>query len=240
MGSSAAVLHVVRMEWILGPLLLLYLFLPYTLCSPCRPSSSDYNEGKCQTNTLLVVVGVCGVIFGPFILICCFLHCYEQCHGYVDHAPPNPDAVRVERVVLKEKDLKKDKQIQILKPSPRLDGDKLVSVGGRQKEETNLTVGGVLALESLLRQSASRGELEGVKALLDSGARLDAEDEEGHTALYLACNENKVDVVKLLLARGASPHVVPSPLAVAIRRGHYQAAQAVDTAIRRDLDDPSI
>ena len=52
-----------------------------------------------------------------------------------------------------------------------------------------------------MRTSASRGELEGVTALLDTGVWVDAKDEEGQTALYLACREDKLDTVKLLLAR---------------------------------------
>jgi len=87
------------------------------------------------------------------------------------------------------------------------------------------------ALESLLRTSASRGELGGVTALLDTGVCVDAKDEEGHTALYLAAREDMLDTVKLLLVRGASPHVRPSPLEVAVTRGHYAVAETLEAAI---------
>ena len=57
------------------------------------------------------------------------------------------------------------------------------------------------ALERLLRTSASQGEVDGVTALLDTGVRVDAEDQEGQTPLYLAAREGWLDTVKLLLAR---------------------------------------
>lgn len=58
-----------------------------------------------------------------------------------------------------------------------------------------------------LRDAATRGDLARVKALLDAGTDVNAATEYGATALSYACDKGHVEVVKLLLARGAKPDV---------------------------------
>jgi hypothetical protein len=58
-----------------------------------------------------------------------------------------------------------------------------------------------------LREAATRGDVAQVRALLDAGADVNAPSEYGATALFFACDKGHVEVVKLLLARGAKPDV---------------------------------
>ncbi|MCA1960982.1 MAG: ankyrin repeat domain-containing protein [Desulfomonile sp.] len=57
--------------------------------------------------------------------------------------------------------------------------------------------------EQQLRQAAHAGELAGIKALLNKGARINDADEEGWTALMWATLADEPEAVKLLLDRGA-------------------------------------
>ena len=56
-----------------------------------------------------------------------------------------------------------------------------------------------------LRDAASKGDLAQVRALLDAGTDANAASEYGATALTFACDKGHVEVVRLLLARGADP-----------------------------------
>ncbi|KAJ4990080.1 hypothetical protein SVAN01_04361 [Stagonosporopsis vannaccii] len=46
------------------------------------------------------------------------------------------------------------------------------------------------------------------KVLLEHGANIDARNREGHTPLYAACNEDRLDVAKMLLSRGADTRAI--------------------------------
>ena len=61
-----------------------------------------------------------------------------------------------------------------------------------------------------LHMAARRGNLEVISALLDGGAEIEARDSVGETPLRRAVNCNKVEAVRLLLARGADRHSVGS------------------------------
>lgn len=58
-----------------------------------------------------------------------------------------------------------------------------------------------------LHYAACQGHAEVCALLLDAGALLEARNEGGVTALFLAAQANQPRVVELLLARGASPDV---------------------------------
>lgn len=59
------------------------------------------------------------------------------------------------------------------------------------------------AREREMIQAAERGELVTVRKLLAEGARLDARDQRGRTALLAATHRNQVDVARFLIQEGA-------------------------------------
>jgi truncated hemoglobin YjbI len=61
-----------------------------------------------------------------------------------------------------------------------------------------------------LHMAARRGNVAAAEALLDCGANIEARDSLGETPLRRAVNCVKIDVARLLLARGADPHSVGS------------------------------
>ena len=63
------------------------------------------------------------------------------------------------------------------------------------------------ALDEDLLTAARKGDLPGVKALLEKGAGLEAKSRYGQTPLCLAARAWHEHVVKFLLAKGASPNV---------------------------------
>ena len=63
-------------------------------------------------------------------------------------------------------------------------------------------------LDGYLLRAAEAGDVEKAKTLLNSGAKIDAWDEEGWTPLIWAADKGNADVVRLLLDRGADPDEV--------------------------------
>lgn len=74
-----------------------------------------------------------------------------------------------------------------------------------------LALGGSAALAqgedpgARLREAATRGDVAAVRALLDAGTDANAANDYGATALMHACDKGHVEIVRLLLARGADP-----------------------------------
>lgn len=74
-----------------------------------------------------------------------------------------------------------------------------------------------------LRAAASRGEIDALRALLESGSvDVNAANEYGATALILACNNSRTEAVRVLLEAGADPDLADTfyeltPLAWAAR-----------------------
>ncbi|KAG6477070.1 hypothetical protein ZIOFF_066322 [Zingiber officinale] len=58
--------------------------------------------------------------------------------------------------------------------------------------------------ESIVHQTASVGDVEGLKKALDAGADKDEEDSEGRRALHFACGYGEVQCAKILLEAGAT------------------------------------
>jgi ankyrin repeat protein len=80
-------------------------------------------------------------------------------------------------------------------------------------------------LNRALINAAIKGETEAVRRLAEEGARLDALDQGGGTALARAAENNHIDTVLLLLDLGADPRragneISGPPLVAAARRGH--------------------
>merc|ERR1711962_1978189 len=163
-------LYTVKMEGLFVPLLLLLISLPSTIYGDhCRPRHEDYNAGTC----FLSVIGKTFGVLGAIGLLSCCIAAFIKCPDDDDEDTAAPDLETGEVEV---------KTTLINKPNQQ--SVKAGKLEGVDREKT--TVGSKAnqqALESLLRTSASRGELEGVTALLDTGVWVDAKDEEGQTAL---------------------------------------------------------
>lgn len=91
-----------------------------------------------------------------------------------------------------------------------------------------------------LHSAACDGLVAECAALLDRGAPIDAsQGRSGDTALGIAVNEDHIDVVRLLLQRGADVnwrnYVGDTPLHRAIRCNHIDAAVVLITIGRADL-----
>ncbi|GJT35411.1 ankyrin repeat domain-containing protein 2B-like protein [Tanacetum coccineum] len=74
--------------------------------------------------------------------------------------------------------------------------------------------------ESIVHQTASVGDLEGLKKALDSGADKDEEDSEGRTALHFSCGYGEVKCAQVLLEAGAKVDALDNNKNTAL---HYAA-----------------
>mmetsp|Transcript_5509 Transcript_5509/g.13305 ORF Transcript_5509/g.13305 Transcript_5509/m.13305 type:complete len:92 (+) Transcript_5509:39-314(+) len=63
---------------------------------------------------------------------------------------------------------------------------------------------GEMSLEDLLLESAMRGHSEGIAHAVENGADIDARDEDGNSALLIACANGSKKAVKMLLRLGLS------------------------------------
>ncbi len=80
-----------------------------------------------------------------------------------------------------------------------------------------------------LREAVRRGDIEKVRALLDSGVPVDAKNRYGATALFFAADKGHLAIVELLVARGADIDVEDTfyrmtPVARAFDRKHEDVA----------------
>jgi ankyrin repeat protein len=82
-----------------------------------------------------------------------------------------------------------------------------------------------------LIEAANKGDSEAVEALLDSGADINARDEQNQTPLHLAAGRGHTPVVKLLLERGADVNAKNllgrTPLLVHVYRGSLDIVRAL-------------
>ena len=81
-----------------------------------------------------------------------------------------------------------------------------------------------------LHAAARDGAIERVLELLEAGVPVDAVNEYGSTALFFAADRGNVEIVRLLLARGADPDrsdsfYGASPLGWALSNGHADVAE---------------
>jgi hypothetical protein len=90
------------------------------------------------------------------------------------------------------------------------------------------------ALDEDLLTAARKGDLPGVKALLEKGAALEAKSRYGQTPLFFAARNGHEDVVKFLLTKGASPNVNDSFYKMSLLAA---AADKGYTSIVKDLID---
>lgn len=75
------------------------------------------------------------------------------------------------------------------------------------------------------------GDVGALEALRDCGAKIDAVDERGRTALYVAAAEGQLSIVEWLLSSGADPQHVGAdgrtPLHAAAANGHVEACELI-------------
>lgn len=80
---------------------------------------------------------------------------------------------------------------------------------------------------SALHYAAASGSLKAVKMLLEAGADINAKSGNGTTPLMMAARENKEEVARFLLAKGADPS--------AVNQSEYNAAGYAMRAKNKDL-----
>jgi outer membrane protein assembly factor BamB len=86
------------------------------------------------------------------------------------------------------------------------------------------------AQEEALREAARQGDLARVTALVETGVAVDAPTRYGATPLFYAAERGHLDIVRFLIARGASVHIEDSfygnsPLSRALAGGHFDVAR---------------
>ncbi|XP_076887533.1 ankyrin repeat domain-containing protein 2B-like [Bidens hawaiensis] len=87
--------------------------------------------------------------------------------------------------------------------------------------------------ESIVHQTASVGNLEGLKKALVSGADKDEEDSEGRTALHFACGYGEVKCAQVLLEAGAKVDALDKNKNTAL---HYAAGYGRKECVALLLD----
>ena len=92
--------------------------------------------------------------------------------------------------------------------------------------ECEVSAGG---LGTLLHFAVAEGDLSTLQELIERGCSVDAQDQDGATALLMAAGDGDNSMVKLLLERGASVDLPSNsgqtPLLVAARQGQWNAAK---------------
>lgn len=101
---------------------------------------------------------------------------------------------------------------------------------------------GADAPRDALFDAARQGDVKKVKELLDKGADVNARNKFGATALWFAAYKNRVEVIKLLLARKADPDLrdnvwTSSPLTLAVSFGSNDAAKLLLASKSKGADD---
>ncbi|XP_071714937.1 ankyrin repeat domain-containing protein 2B-like [Rutidosis leptorrhynchoides] len=87
--------------------------------------------------------------------------------------------------------------------------------------------------ESIVHQTASVGDFEGLKKALESGADKDEEDSEGRTALHFACGYGEVKCAQVLLEAGAKVDALDKNKNTAL---HYAAGYGRKECVALLLD----
>ena len=86
-------------------------------------------------------------------------------------------------------------------------------------------------LESQLAEASLNGDTEKVKALLDTGAQVNAKTESGLTALMYAADSGHADTAQVLLSRGANVNAKDKDditvLILAVAMGHTDTVQVL-------------
>ncbi|CAK9151170.1 unnamed protein product [Ilex paraguariensis] len=87
--------------------------------------------------------------------------------------------------------------------------------------------------ESIVRHTASVGDVEGLKKALAAGADKDEADSEGRTALHLACGYGEVTCARVLLEAGARVNALDNNNNTAL---HYASGYGKKECVKLLLD----
>nr|KAJ0185836.1 hypothetical protein LSAT_V11C900503850 [Lactuca sativa] len=87
--------------------------------------------------------------------------------------------------------------------------------------------------DSIVHQTASTGDVEGLKKAIESGADKDEEDSEGRTALHFACGYGEVKCAQVLLEAGAKVDALDKNKNTAL---HYAAGYGRKECVALLLD----
>ncbi|KAI4367321.1 hypothetical protein MLD38_023072 [Melastoma candidum] len=87
--------------------------------------------------------------------------------------------------------------------------------------------------ESIVHQTASVGDVEGLRKALESGANKDEVDSEGRTALHFACGYGEVECAQVLLEAGATVDALDKNKNTAL---HYAAGYGRKECVALLLD----
>ncbi len=100
-----------------------------------------------------------------------------------------------------------------------------------------LTTMNIYSQQSELLGKAGIGDLDAVKALIESGADIDAQgDSYGYTALISACEHNYIEMVRYLLSKGADPNITAKDGSTALIRAAGNAPDAVEPLLSAGAD----
>ena len=108
------------------------------------------------------------------------------------------------------------------------------AMAGNAEAVRALAAGGGYSLDGLMVEFAIRGEVTGIKTLLDAGADIEAETSDGYTPLHWAARKGHVDIVAALLAAGADVQAKDNqgrtPRDLARANKHYKIANILKQA----------
>ena len=85
-----------------------------------------------------------------------------------------------------------------------------------------------------LLERARRGDLDGVKRLIQQGVDVNTNECNNQTALYCACENGNTEVAQYLLDNGASVNLGAKPLIAAVRNDCYDCCLLYTSPSPRD------
>jgi hypothetical protein len=88
--------------------------------------------------------------------------------------------------------------------------------------------------DGLVFVTAQRDDINGLRAMLDSGRNMELIDRDGDTPLLVAVKHNAINVTRLLLGRHANYNVTDrsgaSPIQIAEQNGNFEMVRAIEAA----------